>query len=88
MIALEETSPEIKAIKLGFDTESRVIMVTNMPNLYLDYAPQLAEGIKNGANDLKVYLEDKVDQYRRRQPPEPVPQGILDRMKYLGWKVK
>jgi len=80
------------------------IIVANLPQLFVPYATSLAAGIAQGANDLKVYLQNKVRQYApppvRRvfigvrpgllpppppPPPKVLPQGILDRMTFLGW---
>ncbi len=90
-------------------------------DLYTNFAPAMQAGIAKGANELKVYLQRKVVEYRQKaltQPPrrplpptpgqvrpraaagppprpdplrrhvEPIhgiPQGILDRMHFIGW---
>ena len=85
------------------------IDVNTLPNLFLPYAPNFEAGLATGANDLKVYLQNKVRQYRgqwQRATPKnmapriggaraaahapakkTIPQGVLDRMAYLGWMV-
>ncbi len=87
------------------------IDVNSMPDLFLPYAASFEAGFAAGAADLKIYLQNKVRQYRtqwNRAMPSPnllpprlgqararaaqapalaktIPQGVLDRMAYLGW---
>ena len=68
----------------------------DLSNGFLDgYERDLVKGIMDGANRLKTYLQQKRTQYqpkaaglaqhRAAAPTKTIPQGILDRMKYLGW---
>jgi hypothetical protein len=93
------------------------VLVGKMGELFVPYVPDFERGLKEGADQLKVYLQSKVRQYasvwkparpqavppprapmgwqRARPvpmgpPPTPsktIPQGILDRMAFLGWSV-
>jgi hypothetical protein len=97
--------------------EFLTVLVSKMDQLFLPYVPNFEQGLKQGADQLKVYLQSKVRQYatawkparpqavpwpkapmgwQRARPvptgptPAPgktVPQGILNRMAFLGWSV-
>ena len=78
----------------------------NLGTAFVPYANLLSQGIADGADSLRAYLQGKVQQY---PPPVPslrparpgqrvvigggirgpqvkaLPQGVLDRMAYLGW---
>jgi hypothetical protein len=96
------------------------ITKAELEKLYVPYAPLLAAGIQKGADQLKLYLQTKVREYRQldvlrarplpvrggqvqpvlqRRPrgglplaqptlkPRDIPQGVWDRMVFLGWDV-
>jgi hypothetical protein len=47
------------------------IKTNEFPNLFLPYAPDFEAGLKQGADELKQYLQGKVRQYNALQPPPP-----------------
>lgn len=67
------------------------INTDDLPDLFADHMPSFAAGIAAGADDLKNYLQARVEKYRAPSPTaigshrKAIPQGILDRMAFLGW---
>jgi hypothetical protein len=84
--------PGLNDAMISFDASS-------IATLYEPYAPILSQGILDGATALRAYLQGKVQQYapswRRARPGQrlvmggnrgkSLPQGIKDRMAFLGW---
>jgi hypothetical protein len=59
------------------------IDISTMENLFLNFLDFFSDGLEQGAAKLKRYLVDKTVQYRVQG--RPLPEGIIDRMAYLGW---
>jgi hypothetical protein len=107
----------LRTVGPGGRPELLRVDVEQMGSLFTGYAPIFAQGITDGAQRLKTYLQGKVGsaRYQPRAAPAPwaaarpggagpavrgplvmgaarataplktIPQGILDRMAFLGW---
>ncbi|GEM_PF-5583962 len=81
-----------------------VISADNIGNIFFElFLESFVSGLSQGADDLKIYLQRKVRDYKaagqarlqtnvvipgmrpQNGPGKMVPQGVIDRMTFLGW---